>query len=271
MWGCRGVIVSYMGQNPPSAVPAARQALRVLSHLGAQRGPVPASAVARDLGIPRSACYRILTALVDHGYAIHYPEERRYGLGYAAYELSSGFSRQAPLSRLGAPILAALVDHVGETAHLGVLDGTDVIYLLEQRAPHRPVLITDVGVRLPAHQTATGRSLLACLPATQLRALYLEDPVYRRSARPFRDLPHLRRTLGEVTRAGFAAESGEVSDGFASVAVAIRDRNGWPAASLAVTFPHGNVPEESWPDLAQRIERFASELGRRLSGAVTAR
>lgn len=247
-------------------VPAARQALSVLTYLGRQRGPVPASAIARDTGIPRSACYRILVALVEHGYAIHYPEDRRYGLGYAAYELSSGFSRQAPLSRLGTPILAALVDQIGETGHLGVLDGTDVIYLLEQRAPRRPVLITDVGVRLPAHQTATGRSLLACLPSTQLRALYVDDPVYRRGSRPFRDLPDLRRTLTVAVRDGYAAEDGEVSDGFASVAVAIRDRNGWPAAALAVTFPQENIPEHDWPALAQQIGRYAAEFGRRLSG-----
>ena len=108
----------------------------------------------------------------ERGFVVHLPEERRYGLGIAAFELSSGFSRQQPLARLGRPLVAVLVDRLGESGHLAVLHGRDVLYLVEERAPRRPSLVTDVGVRLPAHLTATGRAMLAELPPAQLRALY---------------------------------------------------------------------------------------------------
>ena len=91
---------------------------------------------------------------------LHLPEARRYGLGVRSYELSSAFSRQEPLSRLGRPILAGLVDRIGESGHLAVLHGRDVVYIVEERAPRRPRLVTDVGVRLPSHLTASGRALL---------------------------------------------------------------------------------------------------------------
>jgi DNA-binding IclR family transcriptional regulator len=117
----------------------------------------------------------------------------------------------------------------------------------------------DVGVRLPAHQTATGRSLLACLPATQLRALYVEDPVYRRSAPVPGPAAPAARLGGH--QGGLRRRERRGQRRFASVAVAIRDRNGWPAGSLAVTFPHVGIKEEL-PDLAHRSSRFASELGR---------
>ena len=107
-------------------VPAARQSLRILTHLAGQRGPVAAATLAAALDLPRSTVYRLLGALEDFGFVIHFPEERRYGIGIAAFELSSGFSRQEPLTRLGRPILAALVDRIGESAHLAVLHGSDV-------------------------------------------------------------------------------------------------------------------------------------------------
>jgi DNA-binding IclR family transcriptional regulator len=256
-------------------VPAARHTLQILTHLAAQRGPVPASSVAQALGLPRSTVYRLLGVLQDLGFVLHFPEARRYGIGLAAFELSSGFARQEPLARLGRPILAALVDKVGESAHLAVLHGRDVIYLVEERAPRRPTLVTDVGVRLPSHLTASGRALLATLPPAQLRALFPDrsafvqraaaesDGAVTGSVSSYRELSGL---LAEVREQGYAAEDGDVTSGMASVAVAVRDHSGWPAAGIALTFARSTMPPERWPELAAAVEQAAAELGRRISG-----
>ena len=261
------------GAAPTKAdVPAARHTLQILTHLAAQRGPVPASTIAQALGLPRSTVYRLLGVLTELGFVLHYPEARRYGIGLAAFELSSGFARQEPLARLGRPILASLVDKIGESAHLAVLHGRDVIYLVEERAPRRPSLVTDVGVRLPSHLTASGRALLATLPVAQVRALFPDPSTFVQrdggtqvpgSVSSYRELSRL---LAEVRAQGYAAEDGDVTEGIASVAVAVRDHSGWPAAGIAVTFARSSVPPERWPELAAAVEHAAAELGRRISG-----
>ena len=106
------------------------------------------------------------------GFVTHLPEERRYGLGVAAFELGSAYTRQEPLQRIARPVLARLVDATTHNAHLAVLHGRDVLYVVEERAPGRPPLVTDVGVRLPAHLTASGLAMLAALPPAQVRALF---------------------------------------------------------------------------------------------------
>jgi DNA-binding IclR family transcriptional regulator len=260
------------------SAPAARHTLQILTHLAAQRGPVPASTLAQALGLPRSTVYRLLGVLTELGFVLHYPEAHRYGIGLAAFELSSGFARQEPLTRLGRPILATLVDRIGESAHLAVLHGRDVIYLVEERAPRRPALVTDVGVRLPSHLTASGRALLATLPLPQVRALFPDASAFvqrgdvdgvaagTRPAPSVTSYRELSRLLTEVRAAGYAAEDGDVTEGIASVAVAVRDPSGWPAAGIAVTFTRASVPPERWPELAAEVERSALELGRRISG-----
>ncbi|TFC01122.1 IclR family transcriptional regulator [Cryobacterium adonitolivorans] len=252
-------------------VPAARHTLQILTHLAAQRGPVPASTIAQTLGLPRSTVYRLLGVLTALGFVLHFPEARRYGIGLAAFELSSGFARQEPLARLGRPILASLVDKIGESAHLAVLHGRDVIYLVEERAPRRPSLVTDVGVRLPSHLTASGRALLATLPLAQVRALFPDRSAFvQRDGTPVpgsvTSYRELSRLLAEVRAQGYAAEDGDVTQGLASVAVAVRDHSGWPAAGIAVTFARSSVPPERWPELAAAVEHAAAELGRRISG-----
>lgn len=251
----------------PTKVPAAEGTLRILSHLATQRGPVPASQIAAALSLPRSTVYDLLAALADQGFVVHLPEEQRYGLGVAAFELSSGFSRQQPLSHLGRPLIAGLVDRLGESAHLVVLHGRDVIYLIEERAPRRPSLVTDVGVRLPSHLTASGRALLAALPAAQLRALYPNAAAFAsRDGQGPRTSGELRRLLERVRGDGFAEEDGEITEGMASVAVAVRDHAGWPAAGIAVTFPRERISKAEWPALAAELAGTAAELSRRIRG-----
>jgi DNA-binding IclR family transcriptional regulator len=256
-----------MDDRAAQPAPAAHYTLRILALLSAQRGPVAASTIAHALALPRSTVYRLLGVLEEHGFVLHFPEERRYGIGIAAFELSSGFMRQEPLTRLGRPILSALVDRLGESAHLTVLHGRDVVYLIEERAPRRPHLVTDVGVRLPSQVTASGRALLATLPKSQLRALFPTSASFehRLDSGPH-SYAELARLLEGVRERGFAAEDGDVTEGIASVAVAVRDHAGWPAAGIAVSFPRDAIPVERWPDLAAEIGRVAAELSRRISG-----
>ena len=251
----------------PSKVPAAQSALRMLAHLAAQRGPTPAAAVASALGLPRSTVYQLLDVLVEQGFVVHLPEEHRYGLGIAAFELSSGFSRQEPLSRLGRPLIAQLVDRLGESAHLVVLHGRDVIYLVEERAAHRPSLVSEVGVRLPAHLTASGRALLAAVPAAQVRALYPNQASLElRDGRGPGSRLELRAILDRVRTDGYATEDGEITPGIASVALAVRDHAGWPAAAIAVTFARDRFAAAQWPQIAQAVMATAAELSRRIGG-----
>ena len=255
-------------RRPHSGVPAARQALAVLQAMARQPGPVPAAALARDLGVPRSTMYHLLAELVAAGFVVHLPEERRYGLGVGAFELGSAYMRQEPLARLARPVLGRLVDHVGHTAHLAVLHGREVVYVVEERAPGRPPLVTDVGVRLPAQLTASGRAVLAHLPAVQVRALF-PDPsafVERHGTGPT-SLSALRRVLSEVRQRGYATEDGQVTPGFASVATAVFDHSGHPVAGAAVTFPAEALDAAARHRLALRVARAAAELTRRFGGS----
>lgn len=244
-------------------VPAADQTLRILTLLAHQRGPVAARTIADALQLPRSTVYHLLGELERHGFVVHLPADRRWGLGSAAFELAGGYARQQPLARLGRPLVAGLADRTGESAHLAVMTGRDVLYIVEERAPRRPALVTDVGVRLPAHLTATGRAMLAALPREQVRAQYPDASVFtERTGRGPRRPGELRELLRQVRERGYATEDGEVTLGLRSVGVAVHDHAGWPAAAIAVTWPDDG--ERDAVDLASRASEAASELSRRL-------
>jgi DNA-binding IclR family transcriptional regulator len=241
----------------------------VLRYLAGQPDPVTIDRLAAEVRLPRSTAYHLLAAMIEEGFVVHLPEEHRYGLGVAAFEVGSGYARQEPLQRISRRHLATLVDTVGQSAHLAVLHGRDVLYVLEERAPGRPPLVTDVGVRLPAHLTASGRAVLAALPAAQVRALYPDRTAFvdRHGVGP-QSLSGLRTLLSETRQRGYAVEEGEVTPGFASVAAAVLDHNQHPVAGVAVTYP---VDADVAVDRTVAATlRCADALTRRLGGSSRA-
>ena len=198
---------------------------------------------------------------------MHLPAERRWGLGVAAFELGGGYARQEPLARLGRPLLAELVDRAGESAHLAVMTGRDVLYIVEERAPRRPALVTDVGVRLPAHLTATGPvDARGAAPRAGARAV----SGCRGLRRPHRPRSRVApascaRCSARCAPRGYALEDGEVTLGLGSVGVAVLDHVGWPIAAIAVTYASDDAKDAD--ALAALVQPIANELGRRIRGA----
>lgn len=254
-----------------SDVPALRRGLAVLRLLASKAGPVTAAAVARELALPRSTTYHLLAELAEAGFVTHLPEERRYGLGVAAFELGSAYLRHDPLERLARPIMRRLIDRTGHTAHLGVLHGRETLYLLREQPPQPYPTVTDVGVRLPAHLPASGRAMLAHLPPAQVRALFPgRDGFLTRTGRGPSHLPALRRLLAVERGRGWAVEDGHVTPGFASVAAPVFDHGERPIAAISTTFRH-SCPDErecgrTWPEQAELTRRAAAELSTRIGG-----
>jgi DNA-binding IclR family transcriptional regulator len=248
-----------------SQVPAATKTLMVLRFLASQPDPVPLERLATALDLPRSTAYHLVNAMIEQDFVTHIAEERRYCLGVAAFEVGIGYARQAPLQRIAHRPLAGLVDRIGHSAHLAVPHGRDVLYVVEERAPGRAPLVSDVGVRLPAHLTASGRAILAALPASQVRALYPDRNAFvDRHGRGPRSLRALRAVLSETRQRGYATEDGEVTPGFASVAAAVLDHNGTPVAGIASTY--AAEEEIDLQGVVEAVRDTARAVSRRIGG-----
>ena len=250
----------------PGYAPALSSGLAVLRLLATATGPVPATVIARELDLPRSSTYRLLGVLADSGFVTHFPEERAYGLGVATFEVGTAFLRQDRLERLGRPVLARLVASTRTTAHLGILLGREVLYVLKEQ-PRRPVpLITDIGVRLPAHLTASGRALLAVLPPVEFHAIYpaTAELAERTDAGPS-TVAALRKLVDEERAAGISVEDGHVTAGIASLAVAATDHAGRPVAAISLSLPSADLPARQ-ESLTVSLRRASRVLSRRLGG-----
>jgi DNA-binding IclR family transcriptional regulator len=250
-------------------IPAARNALRVLAYLARRGGPVRASTIARDLELPRSSTYQLIAVMMDEGFLVHYPEDQAYGLSTLLSEIGTSSLRTTRLGRLAQPLLERLVSQaqIPVVAHLSVLSGADVMYVSRVQGFRAPTTVSSIGVRLPAHLTATGRAMLAQLPAGQVRALYPHrDNLISRHGLGPHTLAELDGILAESRSRGWAREDGEITSEYASVGASAADHNGYPVAAVGVTFRAAAIEEAAWDALGEATRSTAAALTARLLG-----
>ncbi|MEO8707787.1 MAG: IclR family transcriptional regulator C-terminal domain-containing protein, partial [Lacisediminihabitans sp.] len=175
------------------------------------------------------------------------------------------------LARFAEPMLERLVaeTRMPVVAHLGVLNHSDVVYASKVSARRAPAVVTSIGVRLPAHLTATGRAMLAALPEAQLRALYPSTRELITHAGPGpANLRELDAILAQVRDRGWATEDGEITLDYASVATAVLDHNGYPAAAIGLTFRGAAVEQRHVQRLGLATAKAAAALSQRIRGKI---
>ena len=254
-----------------SRVPSASRTLAVLQTLARIGQPTTAATLAQKVGIPRSSIYQLLEVLEGSGFVIHFSEESRWGLGVASFELGSAYLRHDPLERVARPILAKLAraaeKHLPAVAQVGILHGDETLYLLKELPTQSVSVVTEVGVRLPAHLTASGRALLALNSPAQLRAIYgSKDFVDRTGAGP-KNMRELNSILKTEREQGYSFEKGHVTFGYASIAAAAKNHLQIPIAALALTFRQDHASIELVQILSQLVKTSADELSKRLGAS----
>lgn len=248
-------------------VKSADRVMAILMLLARRVRPVPAATIARECSLPRSSTYQLLNAMRARQFVFYSPETHGWGLGIAAFEIGSAYLRADPLEALSEPVLAQLADATGEVAHIAVLHGDEVLYLVKRVPTHGavPRLVTEAGVRLPAHLTAVGRAILMGLPRAQVRAIYpVTRPLVHRTDRGPRLHSELDRTLAADLCRGYVVEVGCVTSGVTCVAAPVRGHDGRPVAAINVTFGSARHPPSEHHDLAALVASAAARLSSRL-------
>jgi len=236
--------------------------LDLLEIVGAAGGEIGLSELAAKAGLPLPSIHRLVRTLVDRGYMRQLPN-RRYALGARLVPLG-----QVAGTMLGAwaqPVLTDLVDALGESANLAVLDGDAVTYIGQVPSRHSMRMFTEVGRRVMAHCTGVGKALLSTLPDDAVRELLARTGMPAQTARTITDPEVLLVELARIRRDGHAVDEGEQEVGVRCVAMPVRGPLGTLAVSVSGPAPRmtADLVARAVPLLRGAGERLASELAER--------
>jgi len=275
------------------AIQTVTNALRMLEvfHTESEMG---VSELARELGLHKNNAFRLLATLELAGYIQQTPSTELYHLGPRCLELGQAFARSHTLMNRARPILEALAREFGETAHLGVLSGRQVVHL-DGALPDQLVLTgTRVGDRLDAHCTAIGKTLLAGEIANRsllvprpdsggsadvdagrearrdettrsagvsmaFEADFLDGELERYTDATLDDSAKLMEDLRAVQMRGYATDLEEFAVGLRCVAAPVCDASTRVIAALSLSGPSGRLAEETLHGAAAEAIRAAAD------------
>jgi DNA-binding IclR family transcriptional regulator len=140
-----------------------------------ERSTLRVADASRTLGVAPSTAHRLIAMLQYHGFVEQDPRSKAYRAGAALAEIGLAVVRAMDVRTIARPVMERLNSELGETIHLAVLDRNEVIFLDSVESRYIVRVGSRVGMRLPAHMTALGKTLLAALPDDRLAVLYPED------------------------------------------------------------------------------------------------
>jgi IclR family pca regulon transcriptional regulator len=197
---------------------------------------------ASRLDITRASARRVLLTLTALGYLKQ--NQRDFLPTPKTLDLGFSYFASLDLPELVRPVLSKVAEQVGETCSIGVLDGSDIVFLCREEA-HKPLrLDLKIGSRLPAYAHSMGQALLS-----QLDGQALDQYLARTALKPL--TPHtitsaaaLKRQLKAIRTQGFSVSIDELVEGFAGVAIPLFIPRSAAPAAISVSMVHGRRGRE---------------------------
>ncbi len=239
-------------------VPAVARALNILELLVYEGKPLSQAEIAERTAVPNASCHALMHTLLDAGYVSRRGEGRTqyWEPTMTLYALGATLGSRLRIRELAAPHLRELSAELGIPAHLGVIVGSDVMYLEKAAAPSFIKFDTFPGKLSPFHLTALGRAIVASFDDDQREELA-------------KGLPgEVEEVLADTRTRGYAIEDSEDIDGVGCVAAPVFGPDGRVLASVGVTgfsadlFPGGEIP--SVPLVLGTARAISEALGNRM-------
>jgi IclR family transcriptional regulator, KDG regulon repressor len=239
-----------------------RKELAILIALGGEEavenGGLGVVRVAELIGREKSQVSRALRTLAESGLVDRDPSTLHYRLGWRFFALAARAGEQRLLS-VAPPLLERLVKSLGETAHLSVLQGVEVLTVLSKSPPHAVTAVGWSGRTVPAYCTSSGRALLFHHDHDALSELFSGVEFRKVGPDTVRNVGELYERIVAARDRGYALVDEEFEFGLVGAAAPVRDFRGLIVAALNVSAPKFRLGERL-ETAGQEVKRAADEL-----------
>lgn len=220
--------------------------------------------VAGRTGLTRAGARRILLTLQTLGYVES--DGRLFALTPRILDLGFAYLSSMPIWNVAEPVMEQLVEEVKESCSAGVLEGTDIMYVL--RVSTRKIMRNSLGVgsRLPAYCTSLGRMLLAGLPDDEVLRLLQASELEARTKHTLTDIDALLAKVQQARRQGWCMINQELEEGLVSLAAPIVNRSGRTVAALNISGQvNRTTPRQMQETMLPALREAAREISQRLA------
>lgn len=237
------------------------RAFAILEAMADAGGVIGLSQLATAADLPLATIHRLVRTLVDLGYVRQEPS-RQYSLGPRLMRLADASTKR--LGTLASPYMTKVVDALGESVNLAVLDGEEIVYVAQvQPSKNFMRMFTEVGRRALPHTTAVGKAILATEPQRDVLELLKRTGMARRTNHTITRPTEFLADLERIRDRGYALDDGEQELGVRCVAVVVPDAP--RPMALSMSGPLTRMTDDVVAVAAPMLREAAAEIGAELS------
>ena len=237
--------------------------LRVLQTFSREHAQLTLSEVAALTALSPATARRSLHTLENLGYVGRLG--RRFLLRPKVLSISSGYLSAINAEMVLQPFLQDLVNEVGGSSSVTILDDLQIVYLAHASANRAIRLTAGVAARYPAYATSMGRVLLAFQPDWVLDAYFARATLRKLTEHTETNPTALRRILKETRAKGYTSIQDELDYGIVSVSLPIFGPDGTVVAAancadVTTRLNNKEIVQKRLPALRQAVRRIEGML-----------
>lgn len=241
------------GDAEPAGTGTLGKAIAVLDIIAASPEPLRFTDVLRLTEQPRGTLHRQISNLLEEG-LLAVNRDQTYGLGLRLLQFASKAWDGNQFRMIAEPHIRKLHEATGETVHLGILHGIDVVYLdkIESRQSIR--MVSQIGNTAPAWCTGVGKAALSALLDDELRARVATIVFRRFTPNTLGDAQGLLDEIATIRSEGNAYDREEHETGICCVAAPVHSADRKLIAGISVTGPAYRITTDvlqSWAGITR--------------------
>ncbi len=246
-------------------VPALQRGLDLLGQFSRHTPELTGADLARQLDLPRASVFRILHTLEKAGFVERVGDSTSYKLSLGVLRLGFEYLASMELTEHGRPVIEALRDATGYSAHLVVRDMRDVVFVAKATGRNALFHSIQVGARLPAHATVLGRQLLSDLDMAALTELYPDTPLPAHTPKTPATLSELKALIDVDRARGYGISQGGYETGISTIAAPVFNDRHEVVAAVSITVPAQHLVAAQTELLVPQVKHAAVQLTQRIS------
>jgi IclR family transcriptional regulator, KDG regulon repressor len=244
-------------------VRAVERALQILNCFDDSHPERGLTEISQFVDLHKATTHRIVTTLVNNGYLERTADNLKYRLGLRLANLGFKVISRMDVRKEALPLMTELIKQWDETVDLSVFDNGEVLYIEVLRGNRALQIAAEVGQRLPAYCTASGKVFLASLPEADLEAAR-GQPMSSHTPKTVNSWNALRKQLEEVRTKGFAVDDEEMEVGILAISAPVRDQTGKVVAAISIPCPLNRMTSERKNEIATSLLTTTHAVSRRL-------
>jgi DNA-binding IclR family transcriptional regulator len=263
------------GSKEQTGIQSLVRAFSILEAIARNPEGVSLSQLGRDVRLHNSTVFHLVKTMMSLGYVRQAETDKRYRIGGSLFHLAAAALDEVELVGIADRHLRELALRTGETCHLAVREGEEIIIVAKCEGAGAFRIADRVGGSRPGYCTALGKVLLATLSPAQLDRYFASRELIAYTPNTVTDPSRLRHEIEEIKRSGVAFDDAEFRSELRCIAMPVRDYTRQVVAAIGMSGPIWRLSlqalQSKAPAVKEVAQRLSSELGFRQELAGSAR